>query len=63
MLLAAVRAALRIAAAQGDPIYVILLIFGFIRMSADTDQLTINCKAQNLQSDAVGQWLPNSTFW
>jgi O-antigen ligase len=39
ILLAGLRAALRIAKAQGDSFYVILLVFGFICMSADTDQL------------------------
>jgi hypothetical protein len=39
MLLAAVGGALRIASIQGDPIYIILVIFGLICMSADTDQI------------------------
>ena len=39
VLAAATRAASRLAREHGDPIYLILLAFGFICMTADTDQL------------------------
>jgi len=39
VLATATRTALRLAREHGDPIYLILLVFGFICMTADTDQL------------------------
>jgi O-antigen ligase len=39
VLATATRAAFRLARGHGDPIYLILLVFGFICMTADTDQL------------------------
>jgi len=39
VLATAARASLRLAIEHGDPIYLILLVFGFICMTADTDQL------------------------